>query len=104
MNSSQSKKTMFPICIWANAYYKPGTVTSGFDIWTDYQKTTDKSAEIKFKYYGESENYSIIVTLKEDETYQAFLNGSPVSFNERNGGCLEFTFNSDVKEGILEIY
>ncbi len=79
-----------PICIWANAYYKPGTVTSGFDLWTDYQKKSD--------------NYSIIVTLKEDETYQAFLNGSPVSFNMRNGGCLEFTFNSDVKEGILEIY
>ena len=93
-----------PICIWANAYYKPGTVTSGFDLWTDYQRTTDKSAEIKFKYFGESDNYSIIVTLKEDETYQAFLNGSPVSFNMRNGGCLEFTFNSDVKEGILEIY
>ena len=92
-----------PICIWANAYYKPGTVTSGFDVWTDYQRTTDKTAEIKFKYYGESDNYSIIVTLKEDEIYQAFLNGDPVSFNMRNGGCLEFTFNGDVKEGILTI-
>ena len=92
-----------PICIWANAYYKPQTVTSGFDVWTDYQKTTDCSAEISFKYYGDSDRYSIIVTLKEDEIYQAFLNGEPVSFNKRNGGCLEFTFNGDVKEGILQI-
>ena len=92
-----------PICIWANAYYKPQTVTSGFDVWTDYQETTDTSAKISFKYFGESDKYSIIVTLKEDCTYRAFLNGEPVSFNERNDGCLEFTFSGDVKEGILEI-
>ncbi|MBR1762169.1 MAG: hypothetical protein IJ731_02235 [Eubacterium sp.] len=92
-----------PICIWANAYYKPQTVTSGFDVWTDYQKTDEKSAEIKFKFFGNSEKYSIIVTLKEDETYQAFLNGEPVSFNQRNSGCLEFTFSGEVKEGVLKI-
>ena len=93
-----------PICIWANAYYKPQTVTSGFDVWTDYQKTTDTTAEISFKYFGNSDKYSIIVTLKEDEIYQAFLDGEPVSFNRRNGGCLEFTFNSDVKGGVLRIF
>ena len=93
-----------PICIWANAYYKPQTVTSGFDVWTDYQKTTDTTAEISFKYYGDSERYSIIVTLKEDEIYQAFLDDEPISFNRRNGGCLEFTFNSDIKEGVLRIF
>ena len=92
-----------PICIWANAYYKPQTVTSGFDVWTDYQKTTDKSAEISFKYFGDSDRYSIIVTLNEDGIYQAFLNGDPVSFNRRNGGCLEFTFDGSVKEGLLQI-
>ena len=92
-----------PICIWANAYFKPQTITSGFDLWTDYQKTTDKSAEISFKYFGDSERYSIIVTLDEYGSYQAFLNGDPVSFNMRNRGCLEFTFDGSVKEGILEI-
>ncbi len=92
-----------PICIWANAYYKPQTVTSGFDVWTNYQKTTDESAEISFKYFGDSDKYSIIVTLNEDGIYQAFLNGEPVSFNKRNGGCLEFTFDGSVKEGVLQI-
>lgn len=92
-----------PICIWANAYFKPQTITTGFDIWTDYQKTTDKSAEISFKYFGENERYTIIVTLSDKAEYTAFLDGNEVQFNERNKGSLEFTFEVGVKSGVLEI-
>ncbi|MDD6728195.1 MAG: trehalase family glycosidase [Eubacteriales bacterium] len=92
-----------PICIWANCYYKPQTVTSGFDLWTDYQKTTDNSAEISFKYYGENEKYTMIVTLSDNAEYTAFLDGKEVEFFERNKGSLEFTFDSSVKSGVLVI-
>lgn len=92
-----------PICIWANAYYKPGTVTTGFDIWTDYQKTTDTSAEISFKYFGDNEKYTMLVTLSDKAEYEAYLNGQMIDFNERNKGSLEFTFDGSVQNGILEI-
>lgn len=92
-----------PICIWANAYFKPETVTTGFDIWTDYQKTTNNSAEISFKYFGDNEKYSMIVTLSDKHSYKAYLDGKEISFIERNKGSLEFTFDKDVKSGILEI-
>ena len=92
-----------PICIWANAYFKPETVTTGFDIWTDYQKTTNNSAEISFKYFGDNEKYSMIVTLSDKHSYKAYLDGKEISFIERNKGSLEFTFDNDVKSGILEI-
>lgn len=92
-----------PICIWANCYYKPQTVTTGFDIWTDYQKTTDTSAEISFKYYGDNERYTMIVTLSDSKEYVAFLDGKEIEYNERNKGSLEFTFDGDVKSGVLEI-
>jgi hypothetical protein len=92
-----------PICIWANAYFKPQTVTSGFDVWTDYQRTTDSSADISFKYYGNSDKYTIIVTLSDKAEYIATVDGKEVQFNERNKGSLEFTFDSSVKSGVLEI-
>ncbi|MGN1328233.1 MAG: MGH1-like glycoside hydrolase domain-containing protein [Eubacterium sp.] len=92
-----------PICIWANCYYKPQTVTTGFDIWTDYQRTTDKGAEISFKYYGDNEKYTMVVTLSDRCNYVAFLDGKKVEFFERNKGSLEFTFTSDVKSGVLKI-
>ncbi|MDE6767583.1 MAG: hypothetical protein K2J35_05265, partial [Eubacterium sp.] len=92
-----------PICIWANAYFKPQTVTTGFDIWTDYQHTTDTSAEISFKYFGENEKYTIVVTLSDSAEYKAYLDDKEIGFNERNKGSLEFTFDESVKSGILKV-
>lgn len=92
-----------PICIWANAYFKPQTVTTGFDIWTDYQHTTDTSAEISFKYFGENERYTIVVTLSDSAEYKAYLDDEEIEFNERNKGSLEFTFDEGVKTGILKV-
>lgn len=92
-----------PICIWADCYYKPQTVTTGFDVWTAYQKTTDKSAQIPFKYYGENDKYTMIVTLSDKAEYSAFLDGKEIDYVQRSKGSLEFTFNSDVKAGTLVI-
>jgi len=92
-----------PILIWANCYYKPQTVTTGFEIWTDYQKTTENSAEISFKYFGSNDKYSMIVTLDDSCDYAALLNGREIAFHERNKGSLEFTFDKDVKSGVLKI-
>lgn len=92
-----------PICIWANAYFKPQTVTTGLDMWTDYQHTTDTSAEISFKYFGNNEKYTMIVTLSDSQEYEAFLDGERVEFVQRNKGSLEFTFDGNVKCGVLEI-
>ncbi len=92
-----------PICIWADCYYKPQTVTTGFDVWTDYQNVSDTAAEISFKYYGKSERYTIIVTLCDKAEYAAFLDGREIEYNERSKGSLEFTFSGDVKSGELVI-
>lgn len=92
-----------PICIWANCYFKPQTVTTGFDVWTDYQKTTENSAQISFKYFGGSDRYTMIVTLSDRYDYAAYLNGNEIGFVQRNKGSLEITFDKDVKSGVLDI-
>jgi hypothetical protein len=92
-----------PICIWANAYYKPGTVTTGLDLWTDYQNTTDDSAEVSFKYFGNNDAYSMIVTLDGENEYIATLDGDEIAYNLRSNGAMEFTFDGSVKSGVLKI-
>ena len=92
-----------PIVIWANAYYKPGTVTTGLDMWTDYQRIDENGGEISFRYYGNSDKYSFIVTLSDENEYRASLNGEMIDFSKRADGCLEFTLDGSVKDGILNI-
>ena len=92
-----------PICIWANAYYKPGTVTTGLDVWTDYQNVTDTDAEIALKYFGNNDKYSLIVTLSDQNDYKATLDGKSIAFEQRVKGSMEFTFEGNVKSGVLKI-
>lgn len=93
-----------PINIWANAYYKPGTVTSGFDIWTEYQNVTDDSAEIKFKYYGNSDSsYSFLITLSDQNEYRVMLDGKKIPSMCRLNGSIEVTLDGSVHSGILKV-
>ena len=92
-----------PICIWANAYYKPSTVTTGFDVWTDTQAATESSAEISFKYFGNAEKYTVLVCLSDKYDYRVTLNSSEIDFVSRDKGIIEITLNGCVKSGELEI-
>lgn len=92
-----------PICIWANAYYKPATVTTGFDVWTDAQAATESSAKISFKYFGNSEKYTVLVCLSDKYEYRVTLNSSEIDYVSRDNGIIEITLNGCVKSGELEI-
>ena len=92
-----------PICIWANAYYKPGTVTTGLDIWTDYQHTCDDYAEVSFKYYGNSPKYSMIITLDDGKEYDVTLNGKSIDAYNRNKGAIEITLDGCIKDGVIKV-
>ncbi len=92
-----------PVCIWANAYYRPGTVTTGFDVWTDSQRCDANGAEIRLKYYGKNERYTVLVTLGEAEGFAAALNGAPVKCVSRTKGTAEIELPGEVKEGVLTV-
>ena len=92
-----------PICVWANAYYRPGTVTAGFDVWICDSQINADGARVKFKYYGKNEKYSLMVCLSDEYEYKAYLNDKPVDFNLRNGSAIEITLQGGVKEGELII-
>ncbi|MCD7872126.1 MAG: hypothetical protein LUG21_02265 [Clostridiales bacterium] len=92
-----------PVCIWANAYYKPGTVTSGFDLWTDRQICTGESAEIDFKYYGAAKKFTVLACLSDKYEYEVYLNGEKTDFNEHVKGAVEISLSGSVKKGKIQI-
>lgn len=92
-----------PVCVWANAYYKPGTITTGFDVWTDKQNATDSSAEIEFKYFGSHSKFTILVCLSDKHSYKVLLDGNEIDYRERDKGVLEITLDGSVKSGELKI-
>ena len=85
--------------MWAKAYYCPGTVNVGFD--TFLEKTSfnadNTQAEINFTYYGKNEKFTLLAVMAEGKDYMATLDGKEITFSN-NGGCLEFTLNSEFKE------
>lgn len=92
-----------PVLIWADAYYKPGTITTGFDVWTDNQYSDDKEISTRFKYFGKSESYTMLFTAKEGTVSEVTLNGKPVDIKYRTLGTVELTLPGTVKEGFVRI-
>lgn len=92
-----------PICVWANAYYKPGTVTTGFDVWTDHQYADENHAKLSFKYCGSAAAYTILVCLSDRNSFKVSLNGKELDFVQREPGIIEITLSGSVKEGEISI-
>jgi hypothetical protein len=82
-----------PITMWANAYFKAGTLNTGFDTWVDESHFNSDNTELeaKFTYFGKNEKITVIATMNDDENkkYSAYLDGEEISFNERFKGTLE---------------
>lgn len=92
-----------PICVWANAYYKPGTITTGFDVWTDHQSAGETQAQIDFKYYGCAAAFTVLVCLSDEHSYRAELDGREISAFEREPGIVEITLSGEIKSGTIKI-
>lgn len=92
-----------PICVWANAYYRPASITAGFDLWIDEQQADLNSAYIKFTYFGNNEKYGILVCLSDKNEYEVLLDDKKIEFNQRAKGIIEITLDRNVKDGEIKI-
>ena len=83
-----------PVLKWYSAYFLPGTLTTGFDVWVARQHfNTDKSgleADLKF-FPGAShqDHYSVIVCLNPAFTYNVQWNGTKLLSKEILKGLLD---------------
>ena len=95
-----------PINIWTNAYFKPKTLSSGFDVMVMSQDFSDDAskAEFKLKYYGNNEKYSVIAVMNDKiKNYEVSVNGKKVDFVLRNSGLIEITISGTEKDIEIKI-
>lgn len=98
-----------PITMWANAYFRAGTLNTGFDTWVDKYEFSEDNTKLSadITHFGNNDKFTVIATMNDDENkkYTVTLDGREVDFNERFKGTLEISLSiadNDVHE--LKIY
>ena len=94
-----------PINIWTNAYFKPGTFSTGLDVMVIESNFNDDNTEFKstVKYYGNNDKYSVIVVLRDEFDYSVTVNGNNADFSLRDKGIIEITLDGNEKSAEIEI-
>lgn len=83
-----------PVLAWFHAYYKPGTVTVGFDTWLTRSAFSEPftNCEIELRngrQMGENQRYCIIVAMNPSFQYAALWNGHVAEASEVTPGVYE---------------
>lgn len=93
-----------PVLVWACAYYRPGTVSCGFDMWLalqSYDAAADKVSLTVTDHGGRGG--ILIAVLAKSEGAAAFLDGTAIPLTVRTDGAVEAAVPAGVKNGALII-
>lgn len=92
-----------PISIWYNAYYKRGTLTTGYDTWIEKKEISEDvdHAEIVYSTTG-THTGALLIVMNSLYHYDVEIDGKKAEFIEREKGVIEITLNR--KEGVITIY
>ncbi len=95
-----------PVNIWMNAYYKPGTFSTGFDLMVLNSNFNVGATQFRgeIKYYGNNDRYSVIVVMNDKkEDYTVSVNGVRQEAFARENGIYEITLSGDVKKAEITV-
>jgi hypothetical protein len=95
-----------PVLCWYEAYYRPGHLTGGLDLWVFRQEWSEDSSSLTagLRDYGPVGRIStLLVSLNPAHRYSATWNGQAVAFRELWPGLLEIGLEAGEK-GQLKIY
>lgn len=94
-----------PVLSWFAAYYKPGTVTTGFEIWIKNQSFKEEltfyKADISFDNATSSHRRSMLVCLNPAYNYKVTFNGKDVEVESPYKGLLQINLPAFNKGGTL---
>jgi hypothetical protein len=97
-----------PVLNWYSAYYKPGTVTAGFEVWIDSQSfNADHSkyeATLSFDEATKAHKRSLLVVMNPEFQYEILINGKKAEAKSRYNGQLEIELPASNKPCKLEIH
>ena len=96
-----------PVLIWYDSYYKPGIVSTGFEIWIEEQAfnedKSDYTATLSFDEATKAHPRSMMVCMNPDFQYNVFLNGKKVDSKARYNGLIEIQLPASNKTCKVEI-
>lgn len=91
-----------PINVWADAYYKPGTVTCGFDLWIQEQKYMEEENTFQITVTNDTDHpVSLMAVLKAGGEAEAVLNGEIIPVTYRTEGAVELTIPAKTENGCI---
>lgn len=96
-----------PVLSWFSAYFKPGTVTAGFEIWIKDQTFNPAQSEYKANLSLDqttlARQRSLLVCMNPAFQYQVTLNGKIIKAESPYSGLLQITLPASNKDAALSI-
>jgi hypothetical protein len=96
-----------PVLMWYDAYYKPGTVTAGFEVWIEHQNFNEDysgySADLSFDEATKPHVRSILLCMNPNFNYEVLINGKIAETKSRYNGQLEIILPASNKPCKLEV-
>lgn len=85
-----------PVLNWFASYYRPGTVSTGYDVWITEKVMADDASDLNMTlmYSGQqmasvAEHFTMIVCMKPGHAYSVTCQGRRLEYHERMEGLLE---------------
>jgi len=97
------------VLCWYGAYFRPGRLTGGLDVWVTSRKVAHDERSMEATLVRDADAAaagkvaSILVTLQDGETYGATWNGAPVPARPVVPGCVAVRLPADAAEGVLRV-
>lgn len=89
---------------WFTAYYKPGTLTTGYDVFISNKKFSEDNSSLSAKLQLYNNNQAgVVAVMNENFEYEVLWNNKPIEFTTLSKGCLTFKLPLKSKKGNLEI-
>ena len=93
-----------PVIYWYEAYFIPGNLTTGYDVWVDSLEFSEgnSSMSAQLVLYGASRLATVLIArMSAGREYAASFNGINVKVQNRLDGAVEITIPNTMKEGKL---
>lgn len=93
-----------PINLWADAYFKKGSLNCGFDSFIESSEFSGDCTALRAEISFYTDKPSLVLAVMNDkEKYDVYLNGEKAEFTKRNRGAIEIKIPSGVSTALIEV-
>ena len=95
-----------PVLCWFAAYYVPGNLNGGLDVWVSAQEFSNDNTALRASLAFDtapSSSVSLVAVMNPGHRYRALWEGREIELRERSPGTLDLVFTPGVIKGRLEI-